>query len=425
MPRPVQTDTPLPAPTQTQSAARLVATIGAAIGLCIMGDSLMYTILPLQAPHLGISLPLVGILLSANRLVRLLSNKWAGGIFERYGTRWPFFASAVVGLLSTAFYGIPAGFFIFLLARMAWGVAWSGLRQGGYAAIWTGPATTRGRLTGLLWGLVRLGSAIGVFAGGLLYDRAGYGAAIAVVVAVGLLAVPIAFLARWPAQVHEQTDTPIDSKEDAAQVTWSRLAAAAFRTPVHRWLTLGSFFAYLLSGVVVSTTSVFLAARFDAGSGILAFGLGIAALTGMIHAARWLADLALGPLVGWLSDYIGQANTLGTLGILMLAALGAASSLPAVAAAFSIFVALLLDGAMHIVLSAAASGAALRADRPHVFVAAFATVSDAGSALGPRAAFTLAASVQRLPAVYITVSCVLMLVLLQYWRTERSAGIAV
>ena len=137
MPRSTRTDHPTPV-MQTRSATRLVATIGAAIGLCIMGDSLMYSILPLQAPHLGISLPLVGILLSANRLVRLLSNKWAGGIFERYGTKWPFFASVLVGLLSTAFYGIPAGFIVFLLARMSWGVAWSGLRQGGYAAVWTG-----------------------------------------------------------------------------------------------------------------------------------------------------------------------------------------------------------------------------------------------------------------------------------------------
>ncbi len=143
----------------------------------------------------------------------------------------------------------------------------------------------------------------------------------------------------------------------------------------------------------------------------------------MIHAARWLADLALGPLVGWLSDYVGQANTLATLGVLMVAALAAASSLPPVAATLCIFAALLIDGALHIVVSAAASGAALRSDRPHVFVAAFATVSDAGSALGPLAAFTLAASVQRLPAVYITASCVLMLVLWQYWRTERSAAV--
>ncbi len=45
--------------------ARLVATVGAVIGLCIVGDSLLYTVLPLQGPALGLSLPQVGLLLSA------------------------------------------------------------------------------------------------------------------------------------------------------------------------------------------------------------------------------------------------------------------------------------------------------------------------------------------------------------------------
>ena len=95
--------------------------------------------------------------------------------------------------------------------------------------------------------------AIGVFAGGLLYDRAGYGAAITAVVAVGLLAIPTAYLVRWPASVEEPNHPPTSVEEDNAQVSWRQLAAAAFRSPVHRWLTLGSFFVYLLSGVVVST----------------------------------------------------------------------------------------------------------------------------------------------------------------------------
>ena len=59
------------------SGGWLVTVVGSCVGLAIMGDSLMYSILPLAAPGLGIPLPLVGVLLSANRLVRLLSNAWA------------------------------------------------------------------------------------------------------------------------------------------------------------------------------------------------------------------------------------------------------------------------------------------------------------------------------------------------------------
>ena len=64
---------------------RLVLVSGLVIALCIVGDSYLYSILPLEAANLGIALPLVGVLLSANRLVRLISNTWASRLFERWG----------------------------------------------------------------------------------------------------------------------------------------------------------------------------------------------------------------------------------------------------------------------------------------------------------------------------------------------------
>ncbi|MBP1722797.1 MAG: hypothetical protein H6Q44_502, partial [Deltaproteobacteria bacterium] len=55
--------------------------VGGTIGLAIVGDSFLYGTLPIEAKNLGIALPLVGILLSINRLVRLLSNTWASSVF--------------------------------------------------------------------------------------------------------------------------------------------------------------------------------------------------------------------------------------------------------------------------------------------------------------------------------------------------------
>lgn len=152
---------------------RLVFAVGATIGLCIVGDSFLYGILPLEAKNLGIALPLVGVLLSANRLVRLISNTWASAIFERLGARTPFVFAVMLSLVTTALYGVGWGLSIFLLARLGWGIAWSALRQGGYQAVWTSGESRRGRLRGLLWGLIRLGSAFSVVAGGYLRDRYG------------------------------------------------------------------------------------------------------------------------------------------------------------------------------------------------------------------------------------------------------------
>ncbi|HEX2059491.1 MAG TPA: MFS transporter, partial [Thermoanaerobaculia bacterium] len=43
------------------------------LALALLGDSLLYAVLPLHAATFGISLAWVGVLLSANRIVRLFA----------------------------------------------------------------------------------------------------------------------------------------------------------------------------------------------------------------------------------------------------------------------------------------------------------------------------------------------------------------
>jgi MFS family permease len=395
----------------------LVAIVGSCIGLAIMGDSLMYTILPLAAPALGIPLPLVGILLSANRFVRLLSNSPASRIFERYGPRLPFLGSMVIGALATILYGVPAGFTLFLIARLLWGIAWSGLRQGGYDAIWTGLPNQKGRLTGLLWGLVRLGSAIGVLVGGILYDRLGYHAAIVFVIAMAMIAVPVTIFIRWgkvrlpqPAPVQSTTNATTPAIE-SSESGWR----AASENPVQRWLVISGFFQYLLSGVIVSTTAVFLAEHMGADAGMAWMGIGIATLTGMMHGVRWISDLLLGPAVGALSDRVGQATTSACVVVVYVAALFGALLFPPSFAVFALFLVLLADSAMNIVTSAAVSGVAMSTIRPHAFVGVFTTTTDAGSALGPLVAYSLVTQIG-LPVVYSVLAVLLLGCVLRFWR---------
>jgi MFS family permease len=399
------------------AGAGLVALVGCCVALAIMGDSLMYSILPLAAPALGFTLPEVGILLSANRLVRLLSNAAASRVFERFGPRFPFIVFLSIGVIATLLYSINAGFLLFLTARLLWGISWSGQRQGGYQAVWTGAPKQKGRLTGFLWGLVRLGSATGVLVGGILYDKAGYAAAIAFVMASALLSLPLALTFRWPA-VHapsapEKRAGEIEDPD--VQVGWR----AAWASPVQRWLVSAGFFQYLLSGVVVSTTAVFLAERMGAQTGSVWFGFGIATLTGIMHGVRWCTDLALGPAVGAFSDRIGQSATAAMVVMILVAGLIGALFLPPAVAIFCLLVVLLADGALNIVTSAAATGVAINTPRPHAFVGVFTTTTDAGSALGPLVAYSLVASVG-LSLVYGVLALLLLATMLQYWRLARA-----
>lgn len=393
----------------------LVLIVSTVIALCILGDSLMYSILPLEAANLGISLPLVGILLSANRFVRLLSNAWASATFERWGARTPFIGAVLLGLLSTLLYGAGWGFVIFLSARLLWGIAWSGLRQGGYEAIWHGGSTVKGRLTGILWGIVRLGSALSVLGGGLLYDRVGYTATIFSIAAITTLALPITLFIRWPAGAFHRRPAPAVTAPPTVprrhwQDWWHTL-----QSPRTRWLLTAATLQFYLSGVVISTTSIFLADRLQQSESSLFFGLGIGSIAGSLQGVRWLSDITFGPTVGRISDRIGQTVMALGLGTLSFSALLGLSTLTNMALVLPcLFVYFLCDSGMNVTLSAAASGAALEQERPHVFISLYTTMADLGSALGPLLAFSLG-RLLGLPLTY-SGTAFLVLVTLLYYR---------
>ena len=63
----------------------------------IMGDSLMYVVLPVAAVEFGAGDQFglaasfwIGLALSINRFIRLISNAFAASVYQRFGVRWPF-----------------------------------------------------------------------------------------------------------------------------------------------------------------------------------------------------------------------------------------------------------------------------------------------------------------------------------------------
>ena len=385
---------------------QLVLAVALAAGLSIMGDSLMYSLLPLDAPDLGIALPLVGVLLSANRLVRLASNTWAATIFRRYGARIPFLLSTVLGAIVAVIYGVGWGFAIFLLARVAWGIAWSGLRQGGYDAVWRGDTKIRGRMMGVLWGLIRLGSAISVILGRFLRDRWGYRMAAMSIAGLTLLAVPVAWRIKW-----YDVENPVDLNPKMKEVgNWRTLIASK----VHRWVFGAGFFNGLVEGVLVSSISLFVTQKL--GDAPLAqFGIGIGTVAGLLLATRFTADLVFGPLLGALSDALGHAKSAVLLSGVMFLALWGAIITDGIGLLFYLVIAFISGAGIFVTLSAIASHRASASDAPHLFVGIFTTAGDAGMATGPLLAYSLAL-IFGLPALYLIGVGLLFISTWQLWR---------
>ncbi|HEY6202831.1 MAG TPA: MFS transporter [Candidatus Limnocylindria bacterium] len=144
---------PTEAPEHREAPALSTALVVAA---SLLGDTLLYTVLPVSAASLGISRPMVGVILSLNRWVRLLTNPLAARLYERFPAGALVFVAIVLSAASTAMYAVPAALVVFLFGRLLWGFCYSLLRLGSFLAALEDAASHAGRRIGntrAVWGL--------------------------------------------------------------------------------------------------------------------------------------------------------------------------------------------------------------------------------------------------------------------------------
>lgn len=106
-----------------------------ALAFASLGDAFLYPFLPLNFAVAGIPVLWVGLILSINRFVRILSNTLMVHMFARYGLRSVMFVAVILAIASTFGYGLAAGIFAWVMLRILWGLAFSATRIGalGYA----------------------------------------------------------------------------------------------------------------------------------------------------------------------------------------------------------------------------------------------------------------------------------------------------
>ena len=166
----------------------------------IMGDSLMYVVLPVAAVEFGAGEQFglaasfwIGFALSINRFIRLASNALAAMVYQRLGMRWPFVVSIGVGALTTLAYGLASGLVALLLARALWGVSYSHMRLAAQlTAFGVGTGEMRGRLMGFFNSGQRLGSLVAVTAGAALFQLTSREVTFVALAGVGLVGMLIA-----------------------------------------------------------------------------------------------------------------------------------------------------------------------------------------------------------------------------------------
>ena len=85
---------------------RYVLSFGLALAysLALLGDNMMYVVLPSHPGAAGIAAASLGIVLSANRFVRLAANSLGSLLSDRLGRRRPYLVGMVLALASTTGY---------------------------------------------------------------------------------------------------------------------------------------------------------------------------------------------------------------------------------------------------------------------------------------------------------------------------------
>ena len=134
------------------------------MSFALLGDSLIYAILPVYAETFGLTFVMVGILLSINRFVRVLTYGIINNLINKFGKKHMCILAAVLATLSTATYGLSLGFIPLFIARIVWGIAYSILVLSTlfYAVEYKQKAGTR---VGISQSIQRIGSILSLLVG--------------------------------------------------------------------------------------------------------------------------------------------------------------------------------------------------------------------------------------------------------------------
>jgi len=347
-----------------------VILVGATVAFSLFGDMAIYAVLPIYYQKLGLTAFQVGILLSSNRWVRLVTNHLAERTARKVHPGILLSISLVLSGFLAAFYSIAPPFILFLLARVLWGLSWSFLRQiGTMTAVSRATNTTLAQVVGFYNGIVRLGFIFGSFFGGMFFDLFGYRLAFLFFSGLTFLGVPFAVSALAGKENRKISPPPAERSRK------SSTPSIMFR---------GFAVGCVGSGIIMSTLGLILKDRIGGSLTLGEIVIGVATLNGILLACRQILASIGAPILGALLDRIGIVKGEGYFFLGAAAVLFLAGVFPAIVALVVLIVLFFVfETALRIALTAESGSKGSKA------YAQLATAMDTGSAFGPVLSWTV------------------------------------
>ena len=334
-----------------------------ATALSLLGDQALYALLPLYFQEIGLLPIQVGILLSANRWVRLLTNHLAERLVDRFPVNLMLVLSLALGALLSLAYAYISSFLVLLVARCLWGLCWSFIRHISVMGVASSTEPQNlGQIMGFYNGISHIGSVLGIVLGGILFDLIGFSTTLALFCLFSLFAVPFAM--RSGIQTSSIITDPQQNNQSSTR--YSALLCCGF--------CIGS----VGPGLIMSTLGFILLSRYGTEVVLMGFVVGIATLNGLLLGCRWVLDTLGAPIYGALIDRTGirlGAPLCFLGGMIVMLLLNLSENLAGLALGMIVF--FMCGTALSTVVSAEASRQGAK-----VF-ARYATAGDLGAAFGP------------------------------------------
>ena len=178
-----------PSPSPTDIAARHSAI---ALAVTLPSDTCLYLLLPMFASQFGVSLFEVGVLLAANRLVRIIGYGFVARFYAHRGDRPTDTLAVIAAAFASLGYATLSGVWLLLPFRLLWGLSFAALNLSTLAMATAEPHGAA-RRNGRSRAIIALGPTLALPAGALLAEQLDMGPraiffVLTVVALVGLVA---------------------------------------------------------------------------------------------------------------------------------------------------------------------------------------------------------------------------------------------
>jgi DHA1 family inner membrane transport protein len=257
---------------------RPIISSSAILSLALLGDALIYAVLPVHAEAFGLTLPWVGVMLSANRFIRVAAYGLVARLTLAIGVRRICMLAATVATLTTALYGLGHGPAFILGARLLYGLSFAALLLATfvYAVEYRDEVGVR---VGVSRAIQRLGPIVALLSGTWMVGWLGPNAVFVVLAVPTALSIAVAFtlpdLQPAPSQ-HDQTKSI--ARPNTIDLVFFLLGYG-----------IDGLFAISITLILAGETSL---------SAALVGG-------GLLLAMRHVGEAVAAPLFGWIADRLG------------------------------------------------------------------------------------------------------------------------